>query len=119
MAKISINEAAKWFDVSRPTLLKHLRNGKITGEKDNGKGWQIDASELARVYQSRSPSDDNPQPEKLPTVASTLNDDLKAENERLRADLAVASALAEERGKRLDQLVPMLVYQRKKRWWPF
>lgn len=119
MAKISINEAAKRFDVSRPTLLKHLKSGKITGQKDAGKGWQIDTSELARVYQARGSTDGNPPPDNLPPVISTLNDDLKAENERLKAELAVASALAEERGKRLDQIVPLLTDQRKKRWWPF
>jgi excisionase family DNA binding protein len=119
MAKISINEAAKRFDVSRPTILKHLKSGKISGAKDAGKGWQIDTSELARAYQARLATDENPQPANFPTVTNTLNDDLKAENERLRADLAVASALAEERGKRLDQIVPLLTDQRKRRWWPF
>jgi predicted site-specific integrase-resolvase len=119
MAKLSISAAAKRFDVSRPTLLKHLKKGKISGEKDTAKGWQIDTSELARAYQSRGDAPDNALPEILSTVASDLEADLKAENERLKADLAVASALAEERGKRLDQFAGLLTDQRKRRWWPF
>lgn len=31
MVKVSISEAAKRFDVSRPTLLKHLKSGRISG----------------------------------------------------------------------------------------
>jgi predicted site-specific integrase-resolvase len=119
MAKISISEAAKRFDVSRPTLAKHLKEGKISGEKNAVKGWQIDTSELVRTYQGRFAKGEKPLPDNLSTFSSPLEGDLKAEIERLRADLAVASALADERGKRLDQLVPMLTDQRKRRWWPF
>lgn len=119
LAKLSINEAAKRFDVSRPTLAKHLKSGRISGEKDTGKGWQIDTSELSRVYQPRFGEGEKPLQEAFPSNSNALQDDLKAENERLRADLAVASALADERGKRLDQLVPLLTGNRKGRWWRF
>jgi len=64
-------------------------------------------------------TDNKSLPAKLPTFSNTLEDDLKAENQRLRAELAVASALAEERGKRLDQFAGLLTDQRKNKWWPF
>jgi excisionase family DNA binding protein len=119
MAKISVSEAAKRYNVSRPTLQKHLKNGKISGEKVDGKGWQLDTAELARVYEVRGNLSDNLS-EELSGVSSGLSESLKAENERLKADLAVAEALADERGKRLDQIMPLLTDQRKKRsWWPF
>lgn len=108
MAKVSISEAAKHFDVSRPTLLKHLKSGRISGAKEDGKGWQIDTAELARAYQSRVASVGSTLPDKLPSVASPLDTGLEVENERLRQELTVAQALADERGKRLDQLVPLL-----------
>jgi excisionase family DNA binding protein len=120
MAKISVSEAAKRVDVARPTLQKHLKNGKISGEKVDGKGWQLDTAELVRAYQPRGGVLPDNLPASLSGVVSGLADDLKAENARLKADLAVAEALADERGKRLDQLVPLLTDQRKRRgWWPF
>ena len=112
MARVSISEAAKRFDVSRPTLLKHLKSGRISGAKEDGKGWQIDAAELARAYQSRMASVGNTLSDKLPSVASPLGTGLEVENERLRRELTVAQALADERGKRLDQLVPLLAVLR-------
>lgn len=33
MAKLSVRAAAAQFEVSRPTLTKWLKGGKITGEK--------------------------------------------------------------------------------------
>jgi hypothetical protein len=119
MPILTISRAAKVFDVSRPTLLKHLKAGKISGNKDDDKGWQIDTAELARVYQPRGAEGAKYVPADLPPVSSGLTDDLKAENERLRRDLAVAEALAEERGNRLDQLVPLLMAPKKRRWWMF
>jgi predicted site-specific integrase-resolvase len=116
---MTISRAAKFFDVSRPTLLKHLKAGKISGNKDDDKGWQIDTAELARVYQPRGAEGAKYVPADLPPVSSDLTDDLKAENERLRRDLAVAEALADERGTRLDQLVPLLMAPKTRRWWLF
>lgn len=104
MARLSINEAAKRFDVSRPTLLKHLKSGQISGEKVDGKGWQIDPAELARVYQARPVSG----LQELPNVSIDMQADLKAENERLREALAVAEALAEERKRILDETLKLL-----------
>lgn len=56
MAKISMLEASKRFNVSRPTILKHLQKGKLAGEKiivDKNTFWQIELSELQRVYDPR------------------------------------------------------------------
>lgn len=53
MPSITLRKAVEEFDVSRPTLTKALKSGKISGEKD-GKGvWRVDPSELSRVYNPR------------------------------------------------------------------
>ena len=48
--KLSIREAVKHFDVSRPTLQKALKSGKISGVQDGQGTWTIDPSEMARIY---------------------------------------------------------------------
>jgi len=57
MGKISVREAVKHYQVSRPTLMKHLKSGKLTGSKDGQGTWEIDQSELTRVYKSRASGD--------------------------------------------------------------
>lgn len=57
MVKISVREAVKHYQVSRPTLMKHLKDGKLSGSKDGQGTWEIDQSELARVYKSRASGD--------------------------------------------------------------
>jgi hypothetical protein len=116
MAKLSISAAVKVYDVSRPTLQKHLKSGKISGEKVAGKGWQIDTAELGRVYAARVAKGDNAFPPDLPPVVRDLETDLKAEIETLKRDLAIAEALAEERARLLDQSMKLLQGP-KVSWW--
>lgn len=54
MPMLSPREAAKVFQVSRATLMKSLKSGKISAEKTDDGHWQIDVSELRRVYPPRS-----------------------------------------------------------------
>ncbi len=129
MAKLSIREAAKHFDVSRPTLLKDLRSGKISGDlSEDGKVWKIDPSELARCYKPRMVGNDfamanigemgsNSSP--LPWQNNQL-DELKAllfEAEKARAIAEVraeaAERIAEERGRHLDDLRRLLLTKKQ------
>ena len=48
MVKLSVREAAKRFNVSRPTLVKRLKSGQLSGEPVTGGGWLIDPAELIR-----------------------------------------------------------------------
>ncbi len=66
MPSITLRKAVEEFDVSRPTLTKALKSGKISGEKD-GKGvWRVDPSELSRVYNPRRKEQEiEHQPEQL------------------------------------------------------
>jgi hypothetical protein len=57
MGKVSVREAVKYYQVSRPTLMKHLKSGKMTGSKGGQGTWEIDQSELTRVYKSRVSGD--------------------------------------------------------------
>lgn len=55
MPKLSPRDAVRLYQVSRATLTKALFEGKISAEKTDAGHWQIDPSELARVYQPRAP----------------------------------------------------------------
>lgn len=114
MAKVSIREAVKFYNVSRPTLTKALKSGKISGVK-GGKGeWQIDHSELQRVYTPRNVNDTTSF-ENETQIKSDLIDENKIEIERLKAALEVsemranlAETLAKERADHIEDIRRLL-----------
>lgn len=61
MTKLTLREAAKFFDVSRPTLTKALNSGKLAGAKDEAGNWEIEGSEVARLYKRRPDGAVNPE----------------------------------------------------------
>lgn len=125
MATISLREAAKHFDVSRPTLQKALKSGKISGVQDGQGHWTIDPAELARVYQPRKEQVgkvDNTAPAKLTSENTPLPGEVEALTARLaeaEQRAAVAEALANERGKHIEDLRRMLPApaQQRRKWW--
>lgn len=119
MGNLTLREAVKRFDVSRPTLIKALRNGKVSAVKDAAGNWQIDPAELVRVYRPRGGPEDKtlpPDSAGLSTVdprIATLERELEAE--RMRR--AAAETLAEERGRHLEDLRRLLPPPGRRRWW--
>lgn len=114
MANVSIREAVKIYQVSRPTLTKALKNGKVSGVQDDKGQWQIDPAELARVYQPRTDSTAKSGQDELDNFTNK-NTNLPGEVDTLKTRLAeaeqraaVAEALAEERGKHIEDLRRML-----------
>jgi len=125
MAKVSMLEASKLFNVSRPTLLKHLQQGKISGEKvkiEKNEFWKLEVSELARVYDRREAASPDPAPE-LTNTGTTRDTELQAEIRVLQAKLEAAQALAEERARHIDDLRKLLPgpgeVPTRRRWWPW
>ena len=133
MAKISLREAVKHFDVSRPTLQKSLKNGKISGQQDEHGHWLIDPSELARVYAPRdskkSPAAILPQEEtRVDQPVGGKENPLNTELSELKMKLVeaekraeLAEALAREREKHIEDLRRMLPAPSRpsRRWWPW
>lgn len=125
MAKLSVRAAAAQFDVSRPTLTKWLRIGKISGERqspEDGGGWLIDPAELIRAG-VKARSEAKAQPVNLPAdadgnltgfdkflpgIAESDFKALQAELEIERARREAAETLAEERGRHIDDLRRLL-----------
>ncbi len=125
VVNISLREAVKHFAVSRPTLQKALKSGKISGVQDGQGHWTIDPSEVARLYHPRK-MDVVKADNTLPGNFTMQNTPLPGQVEALQEQLiemekraAVAEALAEERGRHIDDLRRMLPPPPapSKRWW--
>ena len=105
MDKISLREAARKFNVSRPTLQKALKTGLISGERDDQGYWLVDPAELLRVYRPRKevaksnnqdlPAKNTVLPPDIELKIARLESDLEIEKEKRKAaeDLATARSL--------------------------
>jgi hypothetical protein len=131
MSKVSMAEAAKLFEVSRPTLAKHRKEGKISADHvfvNGAKVWQFDMAELKRVYPRRGTPDTPPLHAGFSAPAPETASDLQAEIRLLQAKLDAAERLLEERQQHLDDLRRLLPAPeakdegqtaKRKIWWPF
>ena len=131
MANLSLREAVKHFEVSRPTLQKALKSGKVSGGQDGQGHWQVDPAELARVYRPRGAGVANAegagvvnfatQNRTLPGKDEGELSALKAELAQERALRAAAEALADERARHIDDLRRLLPPPdaKPRRWWPW
>lgn len=50
MPKLNITQTAKHVGLSRTSIYRHIRSGKITAERDQDGNPMIDLSEIERVY---------------------------------------------------------------------
>ncbi|MFA3514556.1 helix-turn-helix domain-containing protein (plasmid) [Acinetobacter baumannii] len=104
MARISINKASQDFGVSRNTLYKYIKQGKLT--KDNE--GKLDTSDLVRLFSKvvqrtkELAQDEN--------IGTTQNEQLKAENEQLKQQLAISEM-------RINDLKLQLDYVRQNEIW--
>ena len=131
MVKLSVREAAKRFDVSRPTLVKRLKNGQLSGEPVTGGGWLIDPAELIRVgYVARIDAESFTGAGKikfasvaipLPGADGAEVSALKAALDRERIRREAAEVLAAERLQHIEDLRRMLPPPdaKPRRWWPW
>lgn len=103
----SIRQAAEAAGVSRSTIQRHLKEGRLSRSGDDKK---IDPSELARLYpdsvkaspehgQSIVSGTPRPYPNEQP-VTPQISD----QSEVLRAQLEAAQAMIEDRGKTIEDL---------------
>ena len=50
MSKLTLGEASKLTGISKPTISKAVKDGKISGKKNKKGVFEIEKSELIRVY---------------------------------------------------------------------
>lgn len=99
MPEMTLSEAARWAGVTRATIHKALKGGRLSGRKDDSGEWRIDPSELERVYQPGKPVDVSPDR----GVSSTDTAELMAAKDREMTLLR--EMLAEVRAQRDDARV--------------
>jgi excisionase family DNA binding protein len=67
----SLTEAAHATGLSRPTIFRAIKNGKLSARRLEDKSYRIDASELVRVYPLVSMKRDDATPRDAPKQAET------------------------------------------------
>jgi hypothetical protein len=133
----TLGTAAKATGKSRTSILRAIERGKISAEKNVHGEWNIDPSELHRVYPPKQTGNG----EDNSTDATAVNSDLLIENRELTARLEAADQRTkdaldqvndlrlrldqseDERRRTQAQLTALLTDQRgerpRHRWWPF
>lgn len=87
---MTLNEAAKSCRKAKGTVLKAIKEGRLSAPKDENGRYEIDPSELHRVF----PLTTTDQSEK-PLLTPMSDQENRIEIERLRAELKAASTLTE------------------------
>lgn len=99
--KISAKEAAEQVGMSKAGIVKAIRTGKITGEKNVHGEWEVDTSELFRVYQ---PVPTNADPKPIVSSESVVT-----QTEHLQTQLALQREIIEKQEKHIEDLKAELV----------
>lgn len=128
MPKLSPRDAVRVYQVSRATLMRALSEGKISAEKTTEGHWQIDASELARLYTMRAPQKalDRPRPKPIGQPETPHETPLEHAMElRLaRAEAALEAerektALLQRNLDDLRRMLPPPDAKPRRSWWPW
>lgn len=116
----TLGEAAKATGMSKATISKSIKNGRISASKDETGTFRIDPSELHRVYPPTVSSEQKETPESTPTKADIdgtireLRARLEAAQERLSDKDTVIADLREDRDRWRQQATALLEDQRPK-----
>ncbi|MCB0018210.1 MAG: hypothetical protein KDE09_10510 [Anaerolineales bacterium] len=89
---LTMGEAAKQAGISKATLSRAIKNGRVSATRNDKGGWDIDPAELFRVYPRNSATvADNGSVKQDATPSATADETpaLKAEIEGLKAQLAL------------------------------
>jgi DNA anti-recombination protein RmuC len=98
MARISINKASLDFNISRNTLYKHIKQGKLTKDADG----KLDTGDLVRLYGTHV--DSQQESTTVDTNATAQFEQLKQENQQLKQLLAVNEMLVNQLQQQIQDL---------------
>ena len=137
--KYTAGQAAKAVGVSTATITRAIKRGKVSASKDDNGSWQIDPSELHRVFPIVTPQDTlkdsvqelamHPQDSDLRLKIARLEERLKAV-EALKAMADELREAAEQdrnawraQAERLTKALPppsaRAESEKRRGWWPW
>lgn len=103
--KFSASKAAEAVGKSTATITRAIEKHKLSAVKDANGAWEIDASELYRVFPPQTPENPSMQRDEKPRNTDALRLDLELMGEKLRSASSLNDRLADEVAdlrKRLD-----------------
>lgn len=107
MAKLSLNKAAKEANIAKSTLLQALNSKRMSAEKNEKGHWEIETSELFRVF-PKSGSTEHTEPKPTPytePLKTIQNSALEVEVKMLREKIEDSSLERErEREQAREQI---------------
>ncbi|MEO9818955.1 MAG: hypothetical protein ABJ370_14660 [Paracoccaceae bacterium] len=106
MATFSPTAAAKEVGESKPTISKAINTGRLSAKRV-GQGYEIDASELIRVYPKETQSEST-----METTSSKLDNLMELAEKMLREWLNREAVTVENLRKRLDRAERLIEDQR-------
>ena len=125
---LTLGQASKLTGKSKPTISKAVKDGRISGIKGDDGVFQIEKSELTRVYPAISDTDGDASTPSAPSNKTTASSVLAVEKKFLEEKVADLEARLEEmKGERNTaqeearadraRLVAMIEDQRPKTFW--
>jgi hypothetical protein len=119
----TLGEAAKATGKSKATISKAIKSGRISAQKDETGTFNIDPSELHRVYPLHVSIEQKETHAKVPNqpdidgIIKELQARLEAAHERLSDKETVIADLREDRDRWRQQANALLSDQRPKGFW--
>jgi Helix-turn-helix domain len=125
----TLGQAAKAADVSKTTIQRAIKSGRLSASRQPDGSYVIDPAELHRAF----PRDGNADGEMKQSVTLSATGELQVEVEMLRERLVEKEDVIGDLRRRLDQseverrqaqerLTALLTDQRparRRRWWPW
>jgi hypothetical protein len=104
MAAVNLSEAARLARVTRQTLYRHIKKGKLSATALQDGGYEVDTAELLRVYGVIQQEVDT----ELQHDTGEVQGNLQRENEFLQSQIQAKDELLKEKEKRIVDLQQMV-----------
>lgn len=104
---ISLSEAAKLVGMSKNGIVKAIKAGKVSGQKNVHGQWEVDPAELTRVYKALKPVSTN-QNEQVRVGEFNENKDVQKEIQLLREQINILKDQLDDAKGREGKILKMM-----------